>query len=75
MPRIKPLTETELKNRKIMAELAAQMAFEKKKAVDVARYLGMSQTTFSRRKNDPGTFTVRELRDLKKIFPRMVIEI
>lgn len=75
MPRIKPLTETELKNRKIMAELAAQMAFEKKKAADVARYLGMSQTTFSRRKNDPGTFTVRELRDLKKIFPGMVIEI
>lgn len=75
MPRIKPLTETELKNRKIMAELAAQMAFEKKKAVDVARYLGMSPTTFSRRKNDPGTFTVRELRDLKKIFPGMVIEI
>lgn len=69
MPKIKPLTEREAKNRKIQAELAGQMKFYQKNAEDVAEYLGVSRGTFYRRKSDPETFTLREMRALKTLFP------
>lgn len=75
MPKIRPLTETDRKNIVLVAEIARGMAYYKKKNEEMAEALGMSNTTWARRKKYPGTFTLEELRKIKNMLPGTEIAI
>lgn len=75
MPRIKPLTANERKDRAIMGAIALGMTTEGKNNEQMAAALGMSATTWCRRKKEPGTFTVAELRKIKAMLPGVEISI
>lgn len=75
MPRVKPLTETERKNRALLGMIAMGMANEGKTNEEMAKSMGMSYGTWMRRKRTPEEFTVRELRKMKAILPGIEIAI
>ena len=74
MPRIKPLTENEKKDRIIQESLYSAMKATKTTYYQLAEILGISLNTVYRRRDEPETFTLRERRILEKTFPGITIE-
>lgn len=74
MPRVKPLTEQERKNRSLREQLVGGMKNEKLTYKRVAEALGISVNTMYRRVENPETLTLREIRGLNQIFPDLIVE-
>lgn len=74
MPRVKPLTEQERKNRNLREQLIGGMKNEKLTYKRVAEALGISVNTMYRRVENPETLTLREIRGLNQIFPDLIVE-
>lgn len=75
MPKIRPLTENDRKNRAILAAIAMGMTAHGKSNGDMITALGMSAATWARRKHDPSTFTVGEIRKIRAMLPGVEIAI
>ena len=75
MPRIKLLTQNDRKNRALLGAIALGMTQEGKSNEDMIAGLGMSAATWARRKKDPGTFTVAEIRKIRALLPGAEIAI
>ena len=73
MPRIKPLTQEDEKNRKLAAAIAGAMAYEGKGNKQMAETMGMTYPTWMSRMKNPGKFTVEELRKIRRILPGLEI--
>ena len=69
MPKIRPLTEADRKNQALLAEIALGMSFARKSNQDVAAALGITAQSWCRKKRDPGTFTLSELRKIQSMLP------
>ena len=74
MPRVKPLTEQERKNRNLREQLVGGMKNENLTYKSVAESLGISVNTMYRRVENPETLTLREIRILNQIFPDLIVE-
>lgn len=74
MPRIRPLTENERKNRAFQEHLHGAMKAQGITYEQLARILGISVNTMYRKRNNPETLTLREMRILGDTFPEIVIE-
>lgn len=74
MPRIKPLTENERKDRAFQASLMGEMKAARMTYCQLAEILGVSLHTLYRRRDDPETLTLKERRILIKVFPGITIE-
>lgn len=74
MPRVRPLTETERKNEALVSQIWGCMKVQGFSGETVAEYISIGKNTFYRRMKDPSSFTLGELRSLKKIFPTLNIE-
>ena len=74
MPRIKPLTETQRKDRAFQEQLVGKMKAERITYGELAEILGISVNTLYARRDRPETLTLREQRILKKVFPDIAIE-
>ena len=75
MPRIKPLTQAEEKNRKLMSSILGQMGYEGKNHKQMAEAIGMEYHTWLNRKKNPGKFTVEEIRRIKRVLPGLELGI
>ena len=73
MPRIKPLTQEDEKNRKLAASILGQMGYEGKNHKQMAEAIGMKYPTWLNRMKNPGKFTVEELRKMRRILPGLEI--
>mgnify|MGYP003292623920 CR=1 FL=1 len=69
MPKIRPLTEADRKNQALLGEIAMGMSFARKNNKDMAAALGIKAQTWCRKKKNPGTFTLSELRKIQAILP------
>lgn len=69
MPKVKPLTARERKSRALMGAIAMGMIAEGKSNSDMAAALGMSASTWCRRRKDPGTMTLAELWRIQSLLP------
>lgn len=74
MPKVKPLTENERRNKTIKAQLIGLMKVEGLTAQNMADRLGISLNTFYRHRDNPEKLTLREQRILIETFPELVIE-
>lgn len=74
MPKVKPLTESERKDKTIKAQLIGLMKVEKIAPAEMAETLGISLNTFYRHRNEPERLTLREIRIIQNKFPGMKIE-
>ena len=74
MPKVKPLTESERKDKTIKAQLIGLMKVEKIAPSEMAETLGISLNTFYRHRNEPERLTLREIRIIQNKFPGMKIE-
>ena len=74
MPKAKPLTESERKDKTIKAQLIGLMKVEKIAPAEMAETLGISLNTFYRHRNEPERLTLREIRIIQNKFPGMKIE-
>lgn len=74
MPKVKPLTESERKDKTIKAQLIGLMKVEKIAPAEMAETLGISLNTFYRHRNEPERMTLREIRIIQNKFPGMKIE-
>ena len=74
MPKVRPLTENERKNKQFSEQLAGKMRTSKITCQDLAKCLGISVVTLYRRRDNPETMTLGEIRKLKTVFPELVIE-
>lgn len=69
MPRIKPLTMAEQRKKDFDSELAYALKYDCKNVTQVYESIGFSRTTWYRRRKRPETFTMDELRKMKRILP------
>ena len=74
MPRIKPLTIEERKNAAIRGEIAKHMAETGTSIPHIAEMLKISNATLYRKLRNPGSFTLKEVRCLRNLFPGINIE-
>ena len=74
MPRVKPLTESERKGKAFLQQLYGAMKAHGTTQDRLAKALGISGRTLSRRMNNPDTFTLGEIYTLQKIFPSIEIK-
>ena len=74
MPKVKPLTENERRNKTIKAQLIGLMKVEGLTAQNMADRLGISLNTFYRHRDNPEKLALREQRILIETFPELVIE-
>lgn len=74
MPKVKPLTENERRDKTIKAQLIGLMKVEGMTAQNMADRLGISLNTFYRHRDNPEKLTLREQRILIETFPELVIE-
>ena len=74
MPRVKPLTENERRNERLQFQLAGLMKTKKISGAGLAKKLGISTQTFYRHRDHPENMTLREIRILREIFPKITIE-
>lgn len=74
MPKVKPLTENERRDKTIKAQLIGLMKVEGLTAQNMADRLGISMNTFYRHRDNPEKLTLREQRILIETFPELVIE-
>lgn len=74
MPRIRPLTENERKDRAFQEHLHGAMKAARITYGQLAQILGISVNTLYRKRDNPGTLTLREQRIIKKQFPGIQIE-
>jgi DNA invertase Pin-like site-specific DNA recombinase len=73
MPRVKPLTEQERKNRNLREQLVGGMKNENLTYKSVAESLGISVQTFYRRIENPETLTMKEIWGLQKLLPDLTV--
>ena len=73
MPRVKPLTEQERKNRNLREQLVGGMKNENLTYKSVAESLGISVQTFYRRIENPETLTMKEIWGLQKLIPDLTV--
>lgn len=74
MPKVKPLTENDRRNKAFTAQLIGLMKVEGLTAQNMADRLGISLNTFYRHRDNPEKLTLREQRILIETFPELVIE-
>ena len=74
MPKIRPLTEYDRRDRSIKAQLVGLMKVEGLTAQDMADRLGISLNTFYRHRDNPEKLTLREQRILAETFPELEIQ-
>lgn len=74
MPKTIPLTEEEQKNNRLVQDIYGLMKVHKLTSDDMAEEMGIGRTTFYRRIQYPETFTLREIRALKKTLPEIQVE-
>lgn len=74
MPKVKPLTENDRRNKAFTAQLTGLMKVDGITAIDMAARLGVSLNTFYRHRDNPEKLTLREQRILVETFPELVIE-
>ena len=74
MPRVKPLTENDRKNRTLRGELMGNMRQERMTFQQLADLLGISDSTLHRRMENPDGFTLKEIRKIRALFPEIRIE-
>lgn len=74
MPKVKPLTENERRDKTIKAQLIGLMKVEGLTAQNMADRIGISLNTFYRHRDNPEKLTLREQRILIETFPELVIE-
>lgn len=74
MPKVKPLTENDRRNKAFTAQLTGLMKVGGITAIDMAARLGVSLNTFYRHRDNPEKLTLREQRILIETFPELVIE-
>ena len=73
MPRVKPLTEQERKNRDVRGRIVGEMRNENLTYKQVAEVLGVSVHTVYRRIEKPETLTLREVWKLEQAMPGLEI--
>lgn len=73
MPRVKPLTEQERKNRNLREQIVGGMKNENLTCKNVAEALGVSVHTIYRRIEKPETLTMREIWALQKFLPDLTV--
>lgn len=73
MPKVKPLTESERKDKTIKAQLIGLMKVDGITAIDMAARLGVSLNTFYRHRDNPECMTLKEIRIIQQTFPEIVI--
>jgi DNA-binding NtrC family response regulator len=74
MPRIRPLTENERKDRAFQEHLHGAMKAARITYGQLAQILGISVNTLYRKRDNPETLTLREVRILEDTLPGIVIE-
>lgn len=74
MPKVKPLTEDGRKNQMTKVQLIGRMRSEKVSSAKLAAMLEMSLPTFYRRRDNPETWTLREIRIIQQTFPGIEIQ-
>ncbi len=74
MPKVKPLTENERRDRAIIEQIAGKMKVCKVTQRAMADALGISLPTLQRRLKKPEDMTIREIRIMQKILPGLTIE-
>ena len=73
MPRVKPLTEQERKNRNLREQLVGGMKNENLTYKSVAEALGISVQTFYMRIENPEKLTMKEIWGLQKLLPDLTV--
>lgn len=73
MPRVKPLTEHERKNRNLRGRIVGEMRNENLTYKQVAEILGVSVHTVYRRIERPETLTLQEVWKLEQAMPGLEI--
>lgn len=73
MTKVKPLTESERKDKTITAQLTGLMKVDGITAIDMAARLGVSLNTFYRHRDHPECMTLKEIRIIQQTFPEIVI--
>lgn len=74
MPKVKPLTENERKNRAIVEQVEGKMKLHRITHKAMAAALGISIPTLYRRLDEPDTLTIREVRIMMKLLPGLSVE-
>ena len=74
MPRLRQLIENDRKDFKTKTQLMGRMKAEKISCDAMAELLGMSLPTFYRRRDNPETLTLREIRIIQQTFPGIEIQ-
>ena len=74
MPKVKPLTENERKDREIVEQVEGKMKACRITHKAMADALGISVQTLYRRISNPDTLTIREVRIMAKLLPGLAIE-
>ena len=73
MPKVKPLTENDRRNKAFTAQLTGLMKVGGITAIDMAERLGVSLNTFYRHRDHPERMTLKEIRIIQQTFPEIVI--
>lgn len=73
MPKVKPMTENERRDKTIKAQLIGLMKVEGLTAQNMADRLGISLNTFYRHRDNPECMTLKEIRIIQQTFPEIVI--
>ena len=74
MPRTTPLTEEGRNNSRLVKDIHGMIKTQKMTIDGLAEDLGIGRTTLYRRLSDPGTFTLNEIRILKKVLPGIQVD-
>lgn len=74
MPKVKPLTENERKNRAIIEQIEGKMKAGRITHKAMAAALGISLPTLYRRLDEPDSLTIREVRIMTKLLPGLSVE-
>ena len=74
MPKVRTLSENDLKDMAIREQLIGKMRTNKISSEQMADMLGISLNTFYRHRDEPEKLSLRELRIIADIFPDIVIE-
>lgn len=74
MPKVRPLTENERKDLAVREQLIGKMQTRHINGETLAEMVGVSRNTMYRRIKEPDTLTLKEIREIKKAFPGIVIE-
>lgn len=74
MPKVKPLTENQRRDRDFQEQLVGKMKSHRITYAKLADALGCSVNSLYRRRDNPETLTLREIRILTQIFPDLQIQ-